>query len=731
MSYEQLPVGFDDHAAVSAIAVNPNSSTFNNINSNTRKSSRRLLAVDVRLNQVKIIFAVLFVIQFAVMIAWSTLLYHRFALTADFSQYQQGIWEIHHGYLNPPDNTSLSGGGGLWGNSGQIIFWLLAIVTWLTPNGMVLLYLQDVFVVLTEVVVFVWAYEIINSKIDKNQMWRPALVGLTGLILIVNPWNYWVVSWDIHSEPFCTIFCVLAARALYYKRWKSLTFWVILTLTGGMVECEYIVALGLLAITLSKSYRNVGLMLFVAGAGWFGTLDYVLHAASSFPPPGQVYGYLTNAPQNGQNLTLQQIVAKIAVHPGRLVEQLWIERFNVIAVVSAGGILGFFNRWGFFVPIVTMMTNTLSRAFAIVAFQNFPAFPFLTIGTIMFLVSVLAPDKSKERRNYFIAQLKTLMANLKKEFSANFKFENKYKFSFKLKLPTKLKSKIVAGIAVVIAVNCIIWSIVWTAPVKDQWLTISNAAATVLTQAIHEIPTADEVVVSQGVAGRFSKRVNVVVPTGQKWVVPFYGKTIWWVLAPTQGIELTNPNVTYGIIGSLTYSLHAQLVMQGGGIWVFKLNRNSHQHSFTSSLTSYTIPGWVVPGVAGKSDLSGNSLNWHTQSTGKSGYVITSAYWQEQPGQYQIALKMSVTGTANVQVWNSTANELVAQRYVPGTGALQTFTYDFGIFGSSPASAYSGWGPYRILPIEPSQENQFEIRIEATGGTNLSVYSLTFKPVTP
>ena len=108
--------------------------------------------------------------------------------------------------------------------------------------------------------------------------------------------------------------------------------------------------------------------------------------------------------------------------------------------------------------------------------------------------------------------------------------------------------------------------------------------------------------------------------------------------------------------------------MQGGGIWVFKLNRNSHQHSFTSSLTSYTIPGWVVPGVAGKSDLSGNSLNWHTQSTGKSGYVITSAYWQEQPGQYQIALKMSVTGTANVQVWNSTANELVAQRYVPGTG---------------------------------------------------------------
>jgi uncharacterized membrane protein len=653
----------------------------------TRKLSRRIFDVENRMVQVKKVLVVALIIQLIVMFAWSTLLYNRFALTWDFSQYQQGIWEIHHGYLNPPD-TSLR--GGLWGNSGQIIFWIIALVTWFTPQGILLLFLQDLFVVLTEVVVLVWAYELITAKVEKSSMWRPVLLGLCGFILISNPWSYWTISWDIHSEPFCTIFCVLAARALYYRRPKSLAIWSVLTITGGMVECEYIVALGILALTLPKSSRKLGMYLIIGGLFWFGMLDYVLHAATSIPPPGQVYGYLTNAPLNGANLTLQQIVIKVLENPTTLIKQLWIEHPNVIAVLSAGGIIGIFNRWGLFIPIATILTNTLSRAFAITAFQNFPAFAFLTIGTIMVILSLL----------------------------------NKKKFTIR----SISISKIIPALTAIIAFNCLMWSIIWIAPIKDQWLRTSNSAATILTQALHEIPSSDEVVSSQGVAGRFSKRVNVFIPLVGDWNVPLYGKTVWWILTSQQGIELASPALTYGVMGTLIYQMNAKLVMHGGDVWVFKLHRQPNQTLFTTGLTNETIPGWTVPGPAGKSVVSGPPSSWHTESNGKRGYTVAYAYWQENPGLYQITLKLKLNGKANIEVWNSTANNMIARRKIIGNGQVENLTYEFNISYEIPRAAYSGWGPFQILPNEPAQQNEFEIRLWTPGHVQLSVYQLSFKP---
>lgn len=649
-----------------------------------RRDVRRRNDVDRRMSLVKKVVIIVLLVQLAIMFAWSTLLYNRFALTWDFSQYQQGIWEIHHGYWNPPD-TSLR--GGLWGNSGQIIFWLLALVTWFTRQGILLLYLQDIFVVATEAVVILWAYEIITDKLDKKSMWKPGLVALCAFILVANPWNYWTISWDIHSEPFCTIFCVLAARALYYNRWKSLAGWSLLTITGGMVECEYILALGILALTLGKKTRRPGIYLMIGGLFWFGMLDFVLHAATSIPPPGQVYGYLTNAPYNGQGLTLQQIVLKVAEHPGRVFVQLWIERSNVFAVLSAGGLIGIFNRWGFFLPIATILTNTLSRAFAITAFQNFPAFAFLTIGTIMILVSML----NKRRK----------------------------------------VSRFVPLMSAIIAINCLLWSIIWIAPVKDQWLRTSDSAATILTQALHEIPSGDEVVASQGVAGRFSKRINVFIPLVGDWNVPLYGKTVWWILTSQQGIELASPALTNGVLGTLANKMHAQLMLHGGNIWVFKLERQPSQTMFTTGLTNEVIPGWTVPGPAGYSVVTGPPSTWHAQSTGQRGYAVAYAYWQEDPGRYQISLTLKLDGNANIEVWNSTANNLIARRVLPGNGQLETLAYNFDIAYEIPRAAYSGWGPFQILPNEPTQQNEFEIRIWTAGHTSVSVYQLSFAPITP
>ncbi len=75
---------------------------------------------------------------------WSTLLYQHFALTPDFAQYQQAWYLIAHGHLNPYDTV---GNFPFWQNHAEFIMWPLALLYWLFPSGLQLLWLQDIGVV--------------------------------------------------------------------------------------------------------------------------------------------------------------------------------------------------------------------------------------------------------------------------------------------------------------------------------------------------------------------------------------------------------------------------------------------------------------------------------------------------------------------------------------------------------------------------------------------------------
>ena len=68
----------------------------------------------------------LLALKFAGFCVWSSLLYHRFALTPDFAQYQQAWYLIAHGHLNPYDTV---GNFTFWQNHGEFIMWPLAART--------------------------------------------------------------------------------------------------------------------------------------------------------------------------------------------------------------------------------------------------------------------------------------------------------------------------------------------------------------------------------------------------------------------------------------------------------------------------------------------------------------------------------------------------------------------------------------------------------------------------
>jgi hypothetical protein len=69
----------------------------------------------------------LLALKFAGFCVWSSLLYHRFALTPDFAQYQQAWYLIAHGHLNPYDTV---GNFPFWQNHGEFIMWPLAALYW-------------------------------------------------------------------------------------------------------------------------------------------------------------------------------------------------------------------------------------------------------------------------------------------------------------------------------------------------------------------------------------------------------------------------------------------------------------------------------------------------------------------------------------------------------------------------------------------------------------------------
>jgi hypothetical protein len=103
----------------------------------------------VSLRTVRRIGYLVLAVKFLGFCVWSMVLYQHFALTPDFAQYQQAWYLIAHGHLNPYDTV---GNFAFWQNHGEFIMWPLALLYWVSPGGVGLLWLQDAGVVGAELV---------------------------------------------------------------------------------------------------------------------------------------------------------------------------------------------------------------------------------------------------------------------------------------------------------------------------------------------------------------------------------------------------------------------------------------------------------------------------------------------------------------------------------------------------------------------------------------------------
>jgi hypothetical protein len=458
--------------------------------------------------------------------AWSALLYHRFDLTFDFALYHQGWYLIAHGNLDPFDSLQPHP---YWQDHSEFILWPLALLYWIPPHDVNLLFIQDIGVVTAQAVVFTWMCEL-------AQTYRPgkkdaAVLAGTGLVLLVaNPWTWRSVSFDFHTETVAVAFLALLARDLANGRRRAWV-WVPLLLACGDVAATYVAALGVGAILLSRRTRLPGLALAVIGAA---ALEVIRLVNGDLASPFWGYAYLeypVNAP-----FSIGAVLKGVVHNPARIVRHLWAKKEYAWQNLAPSGVLGV----GFIlilpvILVVVLSDSLLQGPFAQPSFQSLTLYILVPAGT----VAVLG----------WVARRRRLLAG---------------------------------GLTALVLVQALYWTVVYGPRTKEDWLLVPSGTAYTLSRIEPRIPASDEVIASQGVVGRFSGRTDVQAFVGPgPDLVPLNGTQTWFIVVPYHGIETAAPQQGMQLIAELSGRMHATLVMQANGVWAFRWQPPRRQHTIT------------------------------------------------------------------------------------------------------------------------------------------------------
>jgi hypothetical protein len=611
-------------------------------------------------------------LQLAGFMAWSAILYHRYALTWDFSIYHQAWYLIAHGDLNPYDSVQQFP---FWRNHCELIMWPLALLYWVWPHDVMLLWVQDLALVGAELVAFTWICEIAASRGRGRGAAGFAVIGLS--LLALDPWMWETVSWDYHSEPLTVLFLVLIAWDTANGRRRAWA-WVLPLVICGDVAGTYLVGLGIGMALTSRSARRRGLGMASLGLG-VTLLITLIHANLGSGHGFQAYTYLAGS--TGSPLTVGALTKGILTHPLLSLRAIAAKRTDIWANLGPLGVLGAGSTMLLPLSIVVLLANNLwpGLLFSAPGFQSLALYVLVPAGTI----AMLAWVHRRHRKAAF-------------------------------------------ALGVLILAQALAWTAVWAPRIPGDWLRTPESTAAALAAAQARIPGAAEVVASQGVAGRFSGR-KAIVPLMSPGQVPVHGDT-WFVIVPTAGIETLSTASSMAFIGELAGPLGATLVTDANGVWAFHWNPPAGTDSVTVPAGLTPLEAWTSPSAASRADLDGPVSGWHVTSTGGPGYVSDGLAWLVPTGTYQAEVTLSTSGPVNVEVWDDTNNTLLARRVVPRTAGVQQVTMPVDASADGDATVYSGWGPFRTASIPPAAGQRLEVRVWSPGGEAVSVYSADLTP---
>jgi Predicted membrane protein (DUF2079) len=642
------------------------------------RKQRRPKSLNRSLLRVRRIGYLVLGLQLAGFLFWSTVLYDRFQLTADFSQYQQAWFLITHGQLNPSDTIEHFS---FWQNHSEFIMWPLAVLYWAWPHDVTLMWLQDISVVCAEAVAFTWICEIAGRRLRDSD--AIVLVGGGLALLAVNPWIWWSVSWDFHSESVAVLFAALLAWDLAHGRRRAWA-WVAPLLCCGIVAATYVAGIGLGGVVAGKRSRLSGVIIACLSVLAMLAITAVHgNAGSDF----DAYGYLA-AGTASQSLTTIALLKGVVTHPIGVMRTFWLKRVDVLANLAPAGIAGLCDPLILPLALAVLMANVLFSGllFAEPIFQNLPIYILLPVGSI----AVLATLTHHHRRTALL----------------------------------------LAGFIVAQAVA---WSLIWAPRTPSQWLRVSTPAAATLTSIEARIPETAEVIVSQGVMGRFCNRVDVH-PLYATDDVPLDGGPVWIVVAPSEGIETESTASAMGLIEELAGPLHATLVTHANGVWAFRWRPPSGTRALNVPGNTNSLPAWTAPlaaGSVGRLIISGSIEKRHITSTERRGYVADELAWLVPVGSYQVHVRLSSTGPVNVEVWNDNGDVLLTRRSISATNGVESIPLQVNAATSYGSHLYRGWGPFQADFVPPPAGQRLEVRVWSAGAGTVNVYGADIARASP
>ncbi len=489
-------------------------------------------------------------IQFVLLLLHSWYLYGHFDLTADFGQYSQAWQQIATGHLNPYDTTYPWNyphvGYPFYQGDFELIMWPLSLLYWVWPHPIDLLVVQDVALAGAGLVAFRWALEHLQLH-SPNSRFSLIVGGSVLGIAVLQPWTYWAATYDYHSEPLAAFFLLLAGRDLWNGRRRG-WIWVVGVLLCGNVAASYVAALGVAVIISGRTRWRTGLALVAVGVAWLAIVGLV-HSGKGAALGA--YAYLAGRSTVNDSIGgIATIVGGIVAHPS-VAHHVVATRFGQIyKFVGGAGTAGIFSAFGGVVALVVLTPSALNSSPGFISdvggAQNILAVLAIIVGLPM--LATWLTRVGRGRRGWSVA---------------------------------------LSALALVLCVGALIQtaaeSAYWTPKAGQTFARVDGATAAELAAVSDRIPGNAETVVSQGVVGRFAQRhlfypYMEVYANGQ--TVPVFGRTVYVVLVPDQGLESESPAVTRSAI-ALMQRLGARPLARSHDVYAFAWTVPRGQHSLT------------------------------------------------------------------------------------------------------------------------------------------------------
>lgn len=602
-------------------------------------------------------------------------------MTIDYAVFGPAFTSIGHLSLSPhvfmPDGRGIAP---FIGNHFEWISWPLALLfewilripTWVT----LLILLQAVPTAL--VGPLGGYYAMLKGKklsLKPAQLWTISL--LPSLLSITNIWLYWDSRFDFHYQALQGCITIGIILALESKHdYIALALGVVLMGTGETAAVLFLPVLVVLAIQRRPKFVIITVSaalvtLFMPRI--FGVLTQD-NSAFSF-----AYHYLD--PSGPPPQSMFEVVKLIILNPGAFLGQVWSHRLDVWSEIASTSFVGLAS------PVTVVGILALGVPAWSTSFGGFAGPIFQTISIVQFPI--------------FVSGVVMLIL-----------IQRSWRWGR------------------VLAIGAVLWSLTWMVvfgPLLVRQINqLSNTALGHETQALDAtIPSKDVILSTNATLGDFP--THQVVEFGCTPSMQLPDAEVVIVVDPWKGLQTCGP---YELLRELSrFASLPGAVVTGpdrDGMFVVHVDAALLANRRISVNPDQPLVGHflIAPGVKHGKLVQTTKASYLMSRPGTR-FVEEGVVADLKPFRSgTVSVKISVQGSASVQVWNDASGVELAQATLTSNSTESvSVRFNSGKFVNPPLFS-EGDGPISTKLIPPLHLNPVEVRIAGLGNSRVSVYSV-------